>query len=41
MAELHAVIAETLADKKARLDGKEFRFLRLQLGISHTTPTSS
>ncbi len=31
---LHKLIAETLIDKPGRLTGKEFRFLRTQLGLS-------
>jgi len=31
---LHKLIAQTLIEKKGRLTGKEFRFLRTQLGLS-------
>ena len=31
---LHQLIAQTLIDKPSRLTGKEFRFLRTQLGLS-------
>ena len=31
---LHQLIANTLIDKPGRLTGKEFRFLRTQLGLS-------
>jgi DNA-binding transcriptional regulator YiaG len=31
---LHKLIAQTLIDKPGRLTGKEFRFLRTQLGLS-------
>lgn len=31
---LHKLIAQTLIEKKGRLTGKEFRFLRTQLGVS-------
>lgn len=31
---LHQLIANTLIDKPGRLSGKEFRFLRTQLGLS-------
>ena len=31
---LHKLIAQTLIDKPGRLKGKEFRFLRTQLGLS-------
>ena len=31
---LHKLIAKTLVEKKGRLTGKEFRFLRTQLGLS-------
>lgn len=31
---LHKLIAQTLIDKPGRLSGKEFRFLRTQLGLS-------
>lgn len=31
---LHELIAQTLIDKPGRLTGKEFRFLRTQLGLS-------
>lgn len=31
---LHRLIAKTLIDKPGRLSGKEFRFLRTQLGLS-------
>ena len=31
---LHKLIAKTLIEKKGRLTGKEFRFLRTQLGLS-------
>ena len=31
---LHQLIAQTLIDKHGRLTGKEFRFLRTQLGLS-------
>lgn len=31
---LHQLIAQTLIDKPGRLTGKEFRFLRVQLGLS-------
>lgn len=31
---LHQLIAQTLIDKPGRLTGKEFRFLRTQLGLS-------
>jgi DNA-binding transcriptional regulator YiaG len=34
--ELHAAIAMDLVNKKARLTGKEFRFLRLQLCMSQS-----
>ena len=35
--ELHKILAEDLIKKPARLTGKEFRFLRLQLGLSQST----
>ena len=31
---LHAMLAATLAEKKGPLSGKEFRFLRVQLGLT-------
>jgi DNA-binding transcriptional regulator YiaG len=34
VAGLHELIAQTLIDKRGRLTGKEFRFLRSQLGLS-------
>lgn len=34
--ELHKLLAEQLLKKPARLTGKEFRFLRVQLGLSQS-----
>ena len=31
---LHRLLAQALIDKPGRLSGKEFRFLRVQLGLS-------